>query len=213
MTHKACFLHAFSFLLECIIITATAEYYRYVSYEQCQPFDSTQTTLNTTTNSQPDDRLAQQLQERASEVQTLQKQLSESQENSQSELERVILDYEQKIDALTVAGGGQTDSQKSLKLLTQEKNDLERKLSSAQSKLDTFEETISSLESEKAKLQTAVASHEQDILTYQGELEQIIANHEEEIERNEQLQQQMEYAASTIRDLQVSGQSRLTCSF
>lgn len=184
------------------------DYFRHEAYEQiCQPFDTTQTTLNTThpplgtTFSQPDEHLAQQLLERTGELESLQKQLEEAKDSAAAELEQVILDYEEKLDVGLQNSGD--ESQSKVKELNKENAELERKLNTAKSKEETLKERVLLLETDKLELQRKISNFEQEILTYQGELEQVLANQEEELDRNEQLQQQLEYASSTIKDLKV----------
>ncbi|XP_067946164.1 myosin heavy chain, cardiac muscle isoform-like isoform X2 [Watersipora subatra] len=164
------------------------------SDQSFQPFDSTQGSLNML---QSGEQLAQQCQLKADELTSLQRQLTEVKENSSAELERVILDYEQKLEASYESVADAKDLQAKIKLLSQENSDLQSKLES----IESVKERTSHLESERLEMKARIMSYEEETLAYQNELEQLLANQEEEMERNEQLQQQLQYASSTIEDL------------
>lgn len=146
--------------------------------------------------------MAQQLLEKSAELESLQKQLGEVKENNSAELEQVILNYEEKLDAR--ANNDETlELETKIQTLTETNADLESKLISLESKLEACNERISLLEIKKSNLQAQIVGHEEETAAYQSELEQVLANQEEELDRNEQLQQQLEYASSRIEDLKV----------
>lgn len=124
---------------------------------------------------QPEGKLAELLGEKNSELESLQTELLELKENSVAELEQTILNYEQKLSEIREDGEGSSDGG-----------------IASESRISELLEQIRILESEKAELESKVTKLEADISTYQNELEQVLANQEEELERNELLQNEID---------------------
>lgn len=149
---------------------------------------------------QPDDGLnatkqlestVKELESTQSLLKSLQSELSQVRETSVEELEQTIMDYEQKLEALQTQSSSDSHDSGELDKLGKESSRLK-------AELVAVKETNSKLSVTITHLNTRISELESETLTYQNELEQVLANQEEELDRNEMLQQQLEKFQSEV---------------
>lgn len=131
-----------------------------------------------------------------SRLKSLESELSHVKETAADELEQTILDYEQKLESLHSEGNVEKHPPNEANKLREQKAQLDKDISRVKGDNSRLEDTVS-------ELTHRVALLEQETVTYQNELEQVFSNQEEELERNELLQQQLDQAVAALKQLQV----------